>query len=138
MHLIIRTPDKDHFDGQADAVRLQTELGEMEILPGHASLQGTIVFSPLRVRNGNEEEDFVVQRGFAMVDSEKDTITVLVYGCEKRAELSYKTAQEYLAFIVQSLEKRESFNQYQIDYLEGERIAMSKTVEFLARENEVS
>ena len=129
MRVVIRTPDAEMFSEQAQSVSLVTELGAMQIFPGHAALQGAILLSPLRVELADREEDFVVQRGFVMVDQAKDEVTIMGYRCEKTQEMSLQTAKEYLEVLLKALEKHESLGKYQLRHLEEEKIATQKRLE---------
>lgn len=134
MQVIVRTPDAEIFSHQAQSVSLVSELGAMQIFPGHASLQGTIGISPLRIDMGSEEEDFVVQRGFVMVDQSKDEVVIMVYQCEKRAEMSLQTAQEYMEFLLKNLAHPESFGKYQLQHLQDEHLATQQRLEILHKQ----
>ncbi len=131
MRVIIRTPEAEVFSQDAQSVSLVSELGAMQIFPGHASLQGTILLSPLRIDAGDHEEDFVIQRGFVMVDQAKDEVTLMVYKCEKRAEMSLQTAKEYMEMLLKALENHESLGKYQLRHLEDEKIATERRLEIL-------
>ncbi len=131
MNVVIRTPEAEVYSGQADSVSLATELGAIQIFPGHASLQGVIVFSPLRLDMGERRDDYVIQRGFVMVDQEKDEVSIMVYRCEKRAEMELVTAKQYLDYILKILERREGVGRYQLEYLEEEKTATEKRLELL-------
>lgn len=134
MRVVIRTPEAEMFSEQAQSVSLVTELGAMQIFPGHASLQGAILLSPLRIELADREEDFVVQRGFVMVDQEKDEVTIMVYQCEKRAEMNLQTAKEYMEVLLKALEQKDSLGKYQLQHLENEKIATERRLEILHTE----
>lgn len=134
MRVVIRTPDAEVFSNEAHSVSLMSELGAMQVFPGHASLQGTILLSPLRVDMGDREEDFVVQRGFVMVDQAKDEVTIMVYQCEKRADMSLQTAKEYLEVLLKALQNHESLGKYQLQHLEDEKIATERRLEILEKD----
>ncbi|MBP6944727.1 hypothetical protein KBD61_00555 [Patescibacteria group bacterium] len=131
MHVVVRTPDAEVIATEAVSVSLVTELGAMQIFPGHASLQGTILLSPLRIETSKQEEDFVVQRGFVMVDQQKDEVMIMAYTCEKREEINLQTAKEYLQVLVDALHAHESLGKYQLLHLESEKIATEKRLEIL-------
>ena len=106
----------------------------MQIFPGHVSLQGTILFSPIRIELADREEEFVVQRGFVMIDQVKDEVTVMAYRGEKSQEINLQTAKEYLEILLKALEKHESLGKYQLRHLEEERIATQKRLQILEQE----
>lgn len=133
MQVVIKTPETDVLSVVADSVSLVTELGAMQIFPGHASLQGVVGLSPLRVELAGKAEDFIIQRGFVVVDQARDHVDVLVYRCEKRSELNHQTAQEYLGVLLKALESRESLGKYQLRHLEDEKIATEKYLEVVQK-----
>ncbi len=134
MHVVVRTPEAEVIATEAVSVSLVTELGAMQIFPGHASLQGTILLSPLRIETATQEEDFVVQRGFVMVDQHKDEVAIMAYVCEKRADMNLQTAKEYLQVLLDALQAHESLGKYQLLHLESEKIATEKRLEVLQTE----
>lgn len=133
MRVVIRTPEADVFSQEAHSVSLMSELGAMQIFSGHAALQGTILLSPVRVEMREREEDFVVQRGFVMVDQAKDEVTIMAYRCEKREEMNLQTAKEYLEVLLKALENHESLGKYQLRHLEDEKIATERRLEILQK-----
>ena len=135
MRAVIRTPEAELFStDNVISVSLMTELGAMQIFPGHVSLQGTILFSPIRIELADREEDFVVQRGFVMVDQDKDEVTFMVYQCEKRAEMSLQTAKEYMEILLKALQNHEALGKYQLQHLEDEKIATELRLQILQSE----
>lgn len=137
MNVLIRTPEGEQlFQQQVRSVDVFSQLGAMRILPGHASLQGTILFSPVRVETETTTEQFVVQQGFVFVDQVKDEVTLLVYRAEKRSELNYETAQQYLEHVLQALKNHESLSEYELKFLTDERLAAQERITFLEKKTE--
>lgn len=125
----LHTPEKTCFEGEAFVVSLATEDGgEMEILAHHASLTGAVRFSPVKIKKENKEETFIVRNGIIAFDNAGNRGALLAYHCEKRSEISLKTAQEYLEFLNARLAKHESLNAFQVHHLEGERIAVEEQI----------
>lgn len=125
----IHTPERNCFEGEAFTVSLSTEDGgEMEILAHHASITGAVRFSPVKIKEENKEETFIVRNGIISFDNAANHGVLLAYHCEKRSEISLKTAQEYLAFINDRLAKHESLNAFQVHHLEGEKIAVEEQI----------
>lgn len=132
MNVVIRTPEGDIFHEEGvSSLELFSELGAMQILPGHASLQAAIRFSPLQVTTSTASEHFVIQQGFVFVDQEKDEALILVYRAEKRAEIKYDTAKQYLEHVLQALQQRTSLSEYELTFLDAERLAAQERVEYL-------
>ncbi len=134
MQVTIRTPDAEVFAGPALSLSLITELGAIQIFPGHASLQGAVLLSPLRVEIEGSAEDFIIQRGFVLIDQPQNKVDVLVYRCEKRGELNHQTAKEYLQVLLKALESPENLGKYQLRHLEDEKIATEKYLDVWQKE----
>jgi len=124
--LLIQTPDHESYRGPAEIVTLSSDTGEMQILPGHASMLGTITYTPVRVKNGNMTTEFVLRQGFVFVDQEQNSVHVLGLSCEKTDEINEVTAKEYLHFVLSKLDKPEELNAYQLKHLEGQKMSLEK------------
>ncbi len=129
MRVILRTPEQEWAFSEAVSVSLITEGGAIQIYSGHATLQGSLLLSPLRIELPHGEEDFVIRRGVVCVDQEQDEVLILVYKAEQRASLDFETAEQYLQVLLRALEQRESLGPYQLAFLESEHAA---TVAFIA------
>lgn len=139
MKVFIRTPDGEAlFREDVQSVDAFTELGALRILPGHASLQGTIRFSPIRVETKDHTEHFVVQRGFVFINQHQDEVTFSVYQAEKRGELSHQTAKEYLEHVLQALHDKTALSDYEIQFLDDERLATQERLTYLEKKHESS
>ncbi len=137
MNVLIRTPEGEQFfQERVRSVDVFSQLGAMRLLPGHASLQGTILFSPVRIETETTVEQFAVQQGFVLVDQEKDEVTFLVYRAEKRSELNYETAQQYLEHVMQALKNNESLSEYELKFLTDERLATQERITFLEKKTD--
>ncbi|HVM91117.1 MAG TPA: F0F1 ATP synthase subunit epsilon [Verrucomicrobiae bacterium] len=124
--LLIQTPDHEAYKGPADLVTVSSDTGELQILPEHASLLGTITYSPLRVKSGNTTTEFVLRQGFVFVDREKNSVHVLGMSCEKTEEMNEITAKEYYEFVMSMLDKPEQLNAYQLKHLEGQKLSLER------------
>lgn len=131
MRVTIRTPEAEVFTAEASSVSLVTELGAAQIFSGHASLQGVIVLSPVRIELAGVEENFVLQRGFVVVDQTHDEVTLLGARCERRETLDLETAEAYLQVLLQALKNHESLGHYQLRHLEDEHLATTRYLEVL-------
>jgi F0F1-type ATP synthase epsilon subunit len=132
--VIIRTPTTEPYAGPADMLRLSTEQGDMEMFSGHAPLAGTVLFSNVRVTRGDHREDFWARNGVVLMDPASNVAQVLVQRCERRDEIDYKSAKEYLDFILARLDRPDELNKYQVQFLEEEKLAVATTVERLEGE----
>lgn len=129
-HLTVRTPEAEILNQEAvTALRITTEGGEMEIKANHATVVGTILFSKMIVSTAEGSDEYIVQRGMIFVSQEEHKVQVLVYQCKKIEEIEYKSAKEYLEFVEKQLAEGADLNDFQMEYLQNERIAMVKQVQ---------
>lgn len=127
LHVTLRTPTAVLFDGEAAALRLKTDLGRMEVLPDHATLVGTVLYSKVYVRHGDTEEKFIIRQGSVAVD-EKGNATVLANEAHKEEELSVENMKDYLEYIVKQMEEG-GLNDYQMQFLEERRRALQEGID---------
>jgi len=132
--LNIRTPEKEVFTGDVTKVKFSDETGELTILPHHASMTCTIDFSALifTLADGTEE-DFMMKRGIAMVYNKQNRVDIDVLECVKTGEMSPVTAEEYLKFVMDKLEKRQDLSRFQLDYLEEEKLVIEKQIGYMKK-----
>lgn len=101
----------------------------MQLFAHHASLTATIAFSPIKIEEeGTKEELFFVRRGLFLFDNKANTATLLALTGEKRSEISHQTAKEYFEFLEQQLREGHDLSEYQILYLEGEKLAVEQQI----------
>ena len=86
-----------------DEVIAPGSLGELGILPNHAPLVTSLVAGELRVKTGNEVEEFFVSGGFLEVLS--DEVTVLADAAEHGSEIDAERAEEARQRAVARLEQ---------------------------------
>ena len=132
MHVRVLTPEEEVLQTSAITVTLITELGAIQIFPGHASLHGVIELSPLRIEvDQHTALDFVVRKGFVFIDQEADEITIQVYACQKKDELTHVTLKEYLELLLRHLKNHEQLGAYHLRYLEEEQKTVQKQYDLL-------
>lgn len=128
--LVVRTPEKEVVNREVHSVTLNTEEGRMTVLPGHAALSGSILFSRLEVKGEGFEDDYLVRRGLLFVNLASSQTTIMAYSCDKTDEVKIETVREYMAFLEEQLKKGPtSLSSFQLKYLEGEKLAVSKHLE---------
>jgi F-type H+-transporting ATPase subunit epsilon len=75
LHVVVISPERTVFDGQADGVVAPAWDGEIGILRGHAPLMAVLGSGEMRVTRGATVERFHVEGGFLQVAN--DVVTVL-------------------------------------------------------------
>lgn len=127
VQVTFRTPTRVLFQGDASALRLKTDLGRMEILPGHATLLGTILHSKVYIRHGETEDKFIMNQGSVSVDKDGN-VRVLADEAHKEEELSVSNMREYLEHLVEQM-KTEELNDYQMKFLQERRAALQEAID---------
>lgn len=69
MRVLVISPERAVYDGEADAVTAPCYDGEVGILPRHAPFMSLLGSGTLTVRNGTAIKSFRVQGGFLQVVS---------------------------------------------------------------------
>ena len=131
--LNVRTPEAEIVSKEVDSVRVGTENGPMVIYPHHASLSGTIPFSRLFVRSGNSETEYLVKNGVLFISVETNETKILCYSCLETKDVEYQSAAEYLAYVEEQLKAGANLNQFQMQFLENEKIAMVKQMKGMGK-----
>lgn len=71
MNLIILTPEKNIFDGEADLVQLPGSDGSFEILNNHAPMIASLQKGKIKVGNNNDLQYFEINGGVVEVLNNK-------------------------------------------------------------------
>lgn len=134
--LIIKTPTSEAVHEAATELHVDTEGGRIVILPGHASLTGSVAFSRVLVREENKEMEFFVKNGVVYTELGTNKVQLLCMSYEETSETSLQSAQDYLDTIKKLLENKESLSAYQIGYLDKEQVALTKQVDLLIKSDD--
>ncbi len=130
--LVIKTPEKEVLSMKAESLYISTEVGDMMLLPEHAAFSGVVSFSPLHIKNGDHEENYIVQRGLLFFSNVHNKASLLCYRCDKRSEIDYNGLKDYLKFIEEKLSEGnlEGLSEYHYKFLENEKVALVQELEF--------
>jgi F-type H+-transporting ATPase subunit epsilon len=82
LHVLVVTPEKPVFDGEADMIVVPAHDGELGILPRHARLLSSLGLGTLRVRDGRDTTRWFLEGGFVQV--RENLVTIL---CEHAIEV---------------------------------------------------
>ena len=81
LHVVVTSPERTLYEGEAESVIAPAWDGELGILRGHAPLMALLGSGDLRIRRGGTVERFQVQGGFLQVVD--DVVTVLSEHAER-------------------------------------------------------
>lgn len=127
--LTIKTPEQDVFSGEVTGIRLAAEGGMIKALANHASLTATLIFSPVVVEIEGKTQEYLARQGVFFFNNEENSATLLALYCEQTEEVDQQMAKDYLEFIEEQIAKGKDLSDFQLVYLEGEKIAVSKQLE---------
>ena len=82
MTLVILTPDKKVYEGEASSVTLPGTMGFFEILNHHAPIISTLQDGKLTVRGNGKEEVFFIHGG--VVEASNNKVVVLAEGITQK------------------------------------------------------
>jgi F-type H+-transporting ATPase subunit epsilon len=90
--LQIITPEKVAYQGEADAVSVPTQQGEITILPKHMSLVSTMKHGALVIKNEGKETVLAVYKGF--VEIRKNQVLIMTDIAERVDEIDAEKAEQ--------------------------------------------
>ncbi len=101
LHLEIVTSEKTIFEGEVDMVTVPGGGGVMGVLANHAPVLSTLKPGELRIKRGNDIEEFAIGGGF--IDINNNKVVILADSAERadeidasRAEVARDKAEELL------------------------------------------
>ena len=91
MKLTLLTPSRKLLDGvEVDRVVLNGSEGQIEVLPGHAQMMGTLETGTFAYSGSNESDTGFISTGFFEI--KEDTVTVLAETLELKKEINVSRA----------------------------------------------
>lgn len=126
---ILRTPEAELVNREVDSVYLNTEVGDMMLLPGHASLSGAVTYSPVIVAEGTKREEYLSYRGVIFFSNHKNEATMLVQRADLKDKVDYDGLKSYLKLVQEYLDKGKDLSKIHMEFLEGEKIALVQGIE---------
>ncbi len=126
---ILRTPDGELVNQEVDSVYLTTEVGDIMLLPNHASLSATVTYSPVIVSNVTMREEYVAYRGVLSFSNPKNEALLLVQRADFKDKVDYDGLKTYLKLVQDYLESGKDLSEIHMRFLEGEKIALVQELE---------
>jgi len=127
-NLTVRTPLKNVYEGTASELQIDTQTGRMSVLPGHADLTASVVFSRIKLRHENVEEQYFVKSGVLHVGVKEGSVELLCLSCDQIKDVEITTVEKYLSFVKEKLKNKEDLNDYQLRFLKDESFALEKQI----------
>ncbi len=105
VHVLVATPEREVYRGEAEMLVAPGIAGELGILPKHAPLLSQLTAGELRITRGEEVDEVFVSGGFMEV--QPDMITVLADSAERATDFDEAQAIEAERKAREMIEKRE-------------------------------
>lgn len=127
----LRSPDKLWFSGDVNKVRFSTELGEMEMRPGHISVVGNIDFTKVHIESGDRVEEYFVRYGTMVIDYGGETARILAQDVQTESSMDMKSLSEYLTYLTERLANEDDLTSYQVEYFGEQKGILEKSIAIL-------
>ena len=129
LRLIIRTPEGEVVDREAESVYLTTETGDMMILPGHAAFSGTITYSPIIFRDHEHEEEYISRRGVVFYSNVRNECHILCQQAELKDRVDYDGLKVYLKLVEEHISKGDGLSDIHMRFLQDQKLALVQEIE---------
>lgn len=91
-NLIISTPQRLFFSGEAEQVIITSTEGEMGVLPGHVPMVVAIESSPIKIKTAEGWREAALSDGFAKING--DSVVIVADTAEWPEEIEFNRAVE--------------------------------------------
>lgn len=129
--LTITSPLGKAYSGQAICLTLQSDDGEIQILPGHTGLLSTFTASRLEIFEQQKRQEFILHQGLIKVSQDGTKVEIAAMAAEPVESVRIESLEEYIKFVEKSMENRESLSGFQIRYLEDSLESNKKMIEIV-------
>ena len=119
--LNISTPERQFFNGPAEALRVCSTQGEIGVLPGHVSMVVALDAAPMHIKTGGEWKLAALSDGFARITATQ--VTILADAAEWPEEIEENRALAAKKRAEERLQSRLS----EVEYVRS-RIALQKAL----------
>lgn len=119
------------YEGPADSIRMATDVGSVEILPGHASLVGLSRSTPIVMVNGDHEIIFFAQDATLAVDRTPDgvtRVTVAALIADRKDEFDIESLKQFHEKMHAALQNHEDLSKYQVEFLQEHLDSVHATI----------
>jgi F-type H+-transporting ATPase subunit epsilon len=108
--LTIVTPERQFFDGNAEAVTVTAPDGQMTILANHVPIVAPLVVGTLSIKTDGEWHQSFNSEGFMEVGAEE--VVIFVQACEWPDEIDERRAEEARRRAEERLRQKQSIQEY--------------------------
>lgn len=129
MKLTIHTPEEIVFEKDIDGIHLATEAGELVVKDDHAPLFAVIDYTHAEIAYGEHTDVYIMRRGIMHMDAKNNELSILVSYAGVESKEDEVSAQEYLEYIKEQIQKGEEMTDFHLKYLEHEKFTLERAVE---------
>ena len=127
--LQIQTPLKSVFNGEVNTFSVRTDGGQIQVLSKHADLTSSVSFSPVVITHGDMTDVIVIRNAVISFDNRSNTMNVLALYAELEKHIDASSTQNQLKTIRDMLKNPDKLNDYQLKYLENQKIGLEKQLQ---------
>lgn len=127
--LQIQTPLKSVFDGEVNKFSVKTDGGALQFLAKHADLTSSVSFSPAIIETGDNTDVIVIRNAVLSFDNKSNSLKVLALYAEHQKHIDASESESQLEQIREMLKNPDTLNNYQLRYLENQKIALEKQLQ---------
>ena len=123
----IKTPDGILFSGEAEYIRIDTDMGRIEIHPHHADLATSVSFSRIVIQIPGGRAYVLARHGFIEFNTQENTCNGYFLDGEKDGRVKYESVEEYKNRVLEAIKnKNENSSDYSLRFLKKEAFALDK------------
>ena len=109
-NLLILTPEREFFDGDVEAVTVETTDGKITILADHTPFIVPVLVGDIKVKKDGIWDESVNSEGFMEVNHHG--VMIFVQTCEHPEEIDTRRAEEARRRAEEQLRQKQSMNEY--------------------------
>ena len=109
-NLKILTPEREFFDGDVEAVTVETTDGKITILADHTPFIVPVLVGDIRIKRDGVWDESVNSEGFMEVNHHG--VMIFVQTCEHPEEIDTRRAEEARRRAEEQLRQKQSMNEY--------------------------
>lgn len=129
--LTIATPEGVIFEGNSVGFVVESDEGQIQILPGHLGLLTSFTFSKSEVMVEGGRHEFLLRQGILKVSKSGERVEVVAFQAVRLESVRVESLEEYLSFVEDALKSHKNLTGYKIRYLEDQLESTKKMVELV-------
>ncbi len=129
MKLTVTTPTGVAYDGNADAIHIETDHGPITVYSHHASLITQTKLGEMRIVDGAHTHSFLIRGGVLSIDNKTNSAHLLSLSADALANVTSLSLKNYLEEIEKVLaEGNAGTSDLSYQVLHGDKIALERKI----------